>query len=121
MRRRVFEQRLRLQSEMDRYLDALRERLTYCEPGRLLARLGDRLQQQSLYVDERRQDLYAALDWLVRLDDLSPLTGLGRGFALAEKNGTPVRDGADLEPGDLLHLRFHRGGAICSVQETIDE
>ena len=133
LRQRVVEQRLRLQSEMDRYLDALRERLAYCEPGRLLARLDDRLQQQSLYLDERRQDLYTALDWVlrtrveamrnaaVRLDDLSPLTGLARGFALAEKDGTPIRDGADLAPGDKLRLRFHHGGAICSVEETLDE
>ena len=118
---------------MDRYLDALRERLAHCKPDRLLARLDDRLQQQSLYLDERRQDLYTALDWVlrnrveamrnaaVRLDDLSPLTGLARGFALAEKDGTPIRDGADLAPGDKLRLRFHRGGAICSVEETLDE
>ena len=133
LRQRVVEQRLRLQSEMDRYLDALRERLAHCKPDRLLARLDDRLQQQSLYLDERRQDLYTALDWVlrtrveamrnaaVRLDDLSPLTGLARGFALAEKDGTPIRDGADLAPGDKLRLRFHRGGAICSVEETLDE
>ena len=57
----------------------------------------------------------------VRLDDLSPLTGLARGFALAEKDGMPIRDGTDLIPGDKLHLRFHHGSAICSVEEIIDE
>ena len=32
-----------------------------------------------------------------------------------------VRDGADLKSGDKLHLRFHRGGTICSVEEKLDE
>ena len=133
LRQRVVEQRLRLQNEMDRYLDALGEKLIYCEPDRLFARLDDRLQQKSLYLDEQRQDLNTTLDWFlrtqieamrnaaVRLDDLSPLTGLARGFALAEKDGMPIRDGTDLTPGDKLHLRFHHGSAICSVEEILDE
>ncbi|MEE3260133.1 MAG: exodeoxyribonuclease VII large subunit [Candidatus Latescibacterota bacterium] len=135
LRVRVGEYRDRLQSEMKRHLEALEERLRHCDPSRLLARLDDRLQQQNLYLDERRQDLFTALDWFLRtrveamrnaatrLDDLSPLTSLARGFALAEKvaDGGLVRDGADLKSGDKLHLRFHRGGAICSVEEKLDE
>ena len=58
-----------------------------------------------------------------RLDDLSPLTSLARGFAMAEKttDGRLVRASADIQPGDKLKLRFRRGGAICSVEEKIDE
>ena len=135
LRERVAEHRDRLQTAMDRRLGGLEERLRHYNPQRLLTRLNDRLQQQNLYLDERRQDLFTALDWFLRtrteamrnaatrLDDLSPLTSLARGFAMAEKttDGRLVRASADIQPGDKLKLRFRRGGAICSVEEKIDE
>ena len=132
---RVAENRARLQVAMERRLEAMEERLQSCNPQRLLTRLQDRLQQQNLYLDERRQDLFTALDWFLRtrveamrgaatrLDDLSPLTSLARGFSLTEKiaDGRLVRDSGDIQPGDKLQLRFRRGGAICTVEEKIDE
>lgn len=135
LRARVAEQQGRLRAEMERYLRSLAERLRHCEPSRLCARLDDRLQQQSLHLDERRQALYTAFDWFLRtrvealanattrLDDLSPLTSLARGFALAEHIATQrlIRDSNELQPGDKLHLRFRRGRAICRVEEKLDE
>ena len=135
LRERVTEQQGRLLAEMERYLSSLEERLRHCDPDRLRARLEDRLQQQSLYLDERRQALSTAFDWFLRtrvealatattrLDDLSPLTSLARGFAIVERvaNKRLVRDGNELQPGDKLRLRFHRGGAICRVEEKLNE
>ena len=135
LRERVAEQQGRLLAEMERYLSSLEERLRHCDPDRLRTRLDDRLQQQSLYLDERRQALSTAFDWFLRtrvealatattrLDDLSPLTSLARGFALVERvaNKRLVRDGNELQPGDKLRLRFHRGGAICRVEEKLNE
>lgn len=135
LRERVAEQQGRLLAEMERYLSSLEERLRHCDPDRLRARLDDHLQQQSLYLDERRQALSTAFDWFLRtrvealattttrLDDLSPLTSLARGFALVERvaNKRLVRDGNELQPGDKLQLRFRRGGAICRVEEKLNE
>jgi exodeoxyribonuclease VII large subunit len=135
LRERVAEDRERLQSAMQRRLEALEAQSRHYDPQRLLARLDDRLQQQNLYLDERRQDLFTALDWFLRnrvevmrnaatrLDDLSPLTSLARGFTLAEKvtDGHLVRDSTDIQPGDKLQLRFRRGGAICTVEKKTDE
>ena len=135
LRERVAEDREHLQSAMQRRLEALEAQLRHYDPQRLLARLDDRLQQQNLYLDERRQDLFTALDWFLRnrvevmrnaatrLDDLSPLTSLARGFTLAEKvtDGHLVRDSTDIQPGDKLQLRFRRGGAICTVEKKTDE
>ena len=135
LRERVAEQQGRLRAEMERYLRSLTERLRHCDPSRLCARLDDRLQQQSLHLDERRQVLYTAFDWFLhtrgeslanaatRLDDLSPLTSLARGFALVEHvaNQRLIRDSNELQPGDKLQLRFRRGGAICRVEEKLDE
>ena len=97
---------------MERYLNSLEERLRHCDPSRLRARLDDRLQQQSLHLDERRQALSTAFDWFLRtrsrpsqrrtrLDDLSPLTSLARGFALVEHVAHKhlVRDSDELQPG----------------------
>ena len=135
LRERVAEQQGRLLAEMERYLSSLEERLRHCDPDRLRARLDDHLQQQSLYLDERCQALSTAFDWFLRtrvealatattrLDDLSPLTSLARGFALVERvaNKRLVRDGNELQPGDKLQLRFRRGGAICRVEEKLNE
>ena len=123
LRERVAEQQGRLLAEMERYLSSLEERLRHCDPSRLRTRLDDRLQQQSLHLDERRQALSTAFDWFLRtrvealgnaatrLDDLSPLTSLARGFALVEHaaNKQLVRDSDELQPGDKLQLRFRRG------------
>jgi exodeoxyribonuclease VII large subunit len=56
-----------------------------------------------------------------RLDDLSPLRILARGYAIAldEKRGRAVRDARTLAPGDRLRIRFARGSARAAVEEVI--
>jgi len=53
-----------------------------------------------------------------RLDTLSPLRTLSRGYAVAErmKDGTVVRDAGILAIGELLRLRLHQGTALCRVE-----
>jgi exodeoxyribonuclease VII large subunit len=54
-----------------------------------------------------------------RLEALSPLAVLSRGFALAQTgDGAIVRDAAVLSPGDPLDLRFARGRARATVLEV---
>jgi len=51
-----------------------------------------------------------------KLDALSPLAVLGRGYSLtARADGTLVRSAADLEVGETLALRFHAGRARAQV------
>lgn len=58
-----------------------------------------------------------------RLDALSPLRTLSRGYAIAfeEKTGAAVRDASRLAPGDRVRLRFARGGALATVEEVLPE
>ena len=65
----------------------------------------------------RRQ---ARLQMLVgRLQALDPLAVLARGYALAtDADGRVVSDAARLAAGDLLRLRFARGGASARVERT---
>jgi len=53
-----------------------------------------------------------------RLEVLSPLSTLARGYAIAlrSKDGTVVTDAAKLGEGELLKLNFHRGTATCRVE-----
>ena len=56
-----------------------------------------------------------------RLDALSPLRTLGRGYAIAlrQEDGVAVREAAGLRPGQRLKVRFARGSAGVLV-ETVD-
>ena len=133
--RRVLEKRQRLLRVMHNRLNICDQHLQNLRPERLFRRLADRLEQRGQYVDERRNALATAFDWqlrsrveslrttALRLETLSPLSGLARGFSLCERreDGRLVRSSKYLKTGDQLRLRFHRGGAICCVEEIIDE
>ncbi|MEC8645926.1 MAG: exodeoxyribonuclease VII large subunit, partial [Candidatus Latescibacterota bacterium] len=87
------------------------------------------------YLDEQRKNLVTAFDWytgrrgeafknaLTRLDDLSPLRGLARGFSLTEnrKSGELIKRADQLALGDLIKVRFQHGNATCSVEEIKNE
>ena len=105
-------------------LEAIAEKRVYASP------LG--------YIDEKRM----ALDYLserfravgeklltaqshrlanaaARLDAMSPLKVLGRGYAIALRaDGGAVRSGGALRAGEELRLRFAEGGARCEVREV---
>lgn len=55
-----------------------------------------------------------------RLDALSPLAVLGRGYAIAQRaeSGAIVRRAAELAPGDRLRLRFGEGELAATVDGT---
>lgn len=54
-----------------------------------------------------------------RLDDLSPLRTLGRGYAIVTRaGGELVRDAATLTPGERVNLRFVQGRAAARIEEV---
>lgn len=58
-------------------------------------------------------------DSVARLNTLSPLNTLLRGYSVAErvKNGSIVRDSASISVGERLLVRFHKGRATCIVED----
>lgn len=53
-----------------------------------------------------------------RLDALSPLKVLNRGYSLVtDQNGAPVRNAAELSPGDRVTLRLAAGRALAEILE----
>jgi exodeoxyribonuclease VII large subunit len=102
-------------------LEQLRRRLSARHPrsvfagaraelGPLTARLSGAIR---LRLGEGQQQLG---ERAARLEGLSPLAVLGRGYAIATReNGRAVRSAEEVEPGEPLGLRFHRGRVAVRV------
>lgn len=84
------------QKEM--HLELLRQRLE---------RTGERMLQ-------KRQQSFAAIS--ARLDALSPLKVLARGYSVAMKKEQVICSVSQLSAGDKLHLHLTDGSAMCSVE-----
>ena len=56
-----------------------------------------------------------------KLDALSPLKVLGRGYAIAYKEGQPLRSVTDAKRGDRLAVRVEDGQIECEVQGVISD
>jgi exodeoxyribonuclease VII large subunit len=66
----------------------------------------------------RRHDAHARLGTLAaRLDTLSPLAVLGRGYAVCwnEDHTAIIRDAAAVSAGDRVHVTLERGELDCTV------
>jgi exodeoxyribonuclease VII large subunit len=55
-----------------------------------------------------------------KLQMLSPLQTLSRGYAIASllPERTTVKESDQLVPGDSIDLKFHSGGAVCTVDKV---
>ncbi len=101
---------------------SLLQRLDACSPALNIARL----RQQILMLDSTAEHRMLACierfgresgELSARLDTLSPLKTLSRGYAVAERisDGSVLRDPALLSEGELIRLRLEQGNAVCSV------
>ncbi len=88
------------------YLGAKRMALDYARSN--LAGAGEKL------MSEKRQG-YVAL--AAKLDALSPLKVLGRGYSILEKNGSAVRRLDEVAKGDKVNVRLSGGSLDCVVEE----
>jgi exodeoxyribonuclease VII large subunit len=112
--------------DADDEVRGLRERL---RPARLAFRLDRRREDlaeldarlaraRGRAIEQRRSEL-GALAAIVRAR--SPYAPLLRGFALVERDGSPVRESGVLAPGDAVTARFGRGRARLRVEEVCDD
>jgi exodeoxyribonuclease VII large subunit len=108
-RARAHERRLRERLEafrLDRQLAARRERLE---------RQRDRLAVLFRAATEKRRARLGRL--VASLDGLSPLSVLGRGYALVwhEAQERLLRDASEVETGEALRIRLHKGALRATI------
>jgi len=109
----------------ERRVLTLRRQLDTYDLGRRLAGIRTRLVaadgRLSSAVDRRRFRAGQRLsEHANRLDSLSPLAVLGRGYAVcwnAERTAA-IRDAAAVSPGDTVHVTLARGELDCEVKAT---
>ena len=106
-------------------LDTLTERLANAMSLTLVSQRGRmenltmRLPGAAQLGQERRRSRLAALAG--RLDAMSPLKVLARGYSITENNrGQAVLSAGTLKPGDHITIRFHHGRAVAVV-EALEE
>ena len=103
-------------------LDRSRMRLELAVRGRLeraaqrQSSLSARLRRAPVLLLDRRR---ASLDHLgARLQGLSPLATLARGYAIVRAGGNALREAAGVGPGDLLEVELASGSLGARVEEV---
>jgi exodeoxyribonuclease VII large subunit len=131
--RRVAELELRLVARMRGRLRELGHRLDALRRG--LVHPARRLAEGALRLGELRGRLFAAAlrsreraarrlgELAARLDALSPLAVLGRGYSLAfrESDGAILREARQVAPGDAILVRLARGRLRAAVRESRED
>ena len=118
----------RMAQAMGRRLEAARRELDRASQCRALQNPMNYVDDKRMLLDYQREKLAAGLTASLsrererfaalasKLDALSPLKVLGRGYAIPQKeDGSVVRSSTDVIPGDVLRLRVADGGISCKV------
>ena len=118
---------LRLEQAEGRKLTQLRQRLDALAQKPVMKRPEAYLQQQELQLEMLRQRLEHAGTGMVqkntlrfqrtaaKLDALSPLKVLGRGYAMVTREDAVVRSVTQLQPGDPVAVALSDGTVQCTV------
>lgn len=122
------QQARRMEKAQERRLELLRQRLRRLSERPVLRSPEGSLQQKELLLELLRQRLERAAVSAVeqdqrrfatlsgRLDALSPLKVLARGYAVATRQGQVLHSVEQLSPGEEIRLRLSDGTALCAVE-----
>ena len=123
--------RARLDQAVNRRLSERRKGLEELASRRVMQSPTGFIDQRRLELDSIRLRLDAAATarlgrerqefsrLAAKLDALSPLKVLGRGYSIAlNAGGRAVKDAGRLSPGERLELRFSKGSASCLVESV---
>ena len=120
----------RMTQSQAKTLESARKRLNTLAEKRALSDPAAFIQDKRLQLDGAQQQLsliaqgqlsaqqkrFAAL--AASLDALSPLRVLGRGYAMAQcEDGTILKNTAQVDRGDNIHVRLGQGSLLCSVTD----
>jgi exodeoxyribonuclease VII large subunit len=120
---RALESQRRLLENLNAKATTARNRLFTAKPDRLLSFLADRLKSDERILAERTYRSLAACEMALagmaaKLDSLSPLAVLARGYSIAfhEPSGVVIRDSGQVVEGDRIKVKLHRGSLGCSIE-----
>ena len=120
--------KLRMEQAESQRISHLRQRLERLAKSRVMTRPEAYLQQQELHLEMLRQRLEHAgqvalqkntqrfRQAAAKLDALSPLKVLGRGYAMATLDEQVVRSVEQLSQGEAIAVSFSDGTAQCRVE-----
>ena len=114
---------LNVLDRQDKRLETLRKKRVLSDPMAFLQdrRLQLDFVQQKLANAAREQladDTKKFTQLTAKLDALSPLKVLGRGYAMAQSvDGTVLRSSEQVEPGDRIRVQLAQGSLGCTVDE----
>ena len=112
------EQRSRAALLETRLIQAMQRRLQNCE-NQLGQKSAQLEKMPALLLDQKCARLSACAG---RLQELSPLAVLARGFSVVtDQNGGLVTDSKQIKPGDFVQLRFASGTAQAEIQLVTQE
>lgn len=119
---------LQMRSLDDRKIsaDTARARLFASRPGNIIASLSDKLASTRRLLAERagaavarREAAFAEI--AAKLDSLSPLAVLGRGYSIVFGPGGILTDAKGVAAGDEIKVRLHRGSLVCAVEKVEEQ
>ena len=131
LREAIMSARARLDQAVDRGIRERRKRLEELGSRRVMRSPTGFIDQRRLELDSirlrldsaasarlnREKQRFASL--AAKLDALSPLKVLGRGYSIAlDSEGRAVKEAGQLRPGDRLSLRLAKGEADCLVESV---
>jgi exodeoxyribonuclease VII large subunit len=137
-RRQIQEKRLALDDMIVRMTRAVKRRIDRSaretelftqrlKPGRLFRQIETGREQCKSLMTRLHREISgcasdrrtALLNLTARLDALSPLSVLSRGYSIALKPKTSevIKDSSAVEIGDTIEIRLHRGGLLCRVSD----
>ena len=114
---------------LKRELNRRRQKLDDISAKRLLKSPMNYIEDKRVALDHLQHRLMAAATnkisagrnrftgYAAKLDALSPLKVLGRGYSIAAKDGKVIKSGADVEKGDKISLRMMKDTILCRVEE----
>ena len=102
-----------------------RVRLLAARPDKAVASLQERLASTRLMLAERvgvalarREAAFSEL--AAKLDSLSPLGVLARGYSIAHHAGKILKDTVGVSVGDQVNVQLHKGSLVCAVEKVED-
>lgn len=129
VRAQILQDSIRLQQAMGKKLDMLSRRLDDLSSRPALTDPEVYLGSKRMALDYARSGLSAAgektlaarrhrfVELAAKLDALSPLKVLGRGYSIAELGGVPLRSVEDASVGDKIDVKLAGGTLGCVVEE----